>query len=149
MEVLPDLSPDFEVIIIDNGSDDNMFDTACSLAMTYPQVEIIRHSRTIGTQKTLDHAIEHSHSEVIFIYDDTAGMDVNEICRLWDLRDAAQSWEALAVNQEGSNSTDCNINSGKHVSRARSNRGNVTMIRKESSGAVPREESPLVGLSLN
>ena len=48
LDTLPDLSPRFEVIVVDDGSSDHTADLAEDLAREYPQIKLARHAKALG-----------------------------------------------------------------------------------------------------
>lgn len=53
LELLPDLAPRFDVLIVDDGSSDHTVDLARALACEYPQVRLIRHEAPRGRWQAL------------------------------------------------------------------------------------------------
>lgn len=54
LDTLPDLSPRFEVIVVDDGSSDHTADVAQDLAREYPQIKLARHARTLGIAPAIE-----------------------------------------------------------------------------------------------
>ena len=48
LEILPEVTPRFEVVIADDGSTDATIEVADELATCYPQVSAVRHARRLG-----------------------------------------------------------------------------------------------------
>jgi len=54
LEIVPDLSDRFEILLVDDGSTDHTLDLAQELARRYPQLRVLRHDRPSGRQAALD-----------------------------------------------------------------------------------------------
>ncbi len=83
LEVLPDLTRQFELVIIDDGSEDATIDVADEWAARYPQVRVVCHSRSLGRAAAIETGIERSKGEVIFLRDEDCGLALEEIGKLW------------------------------------------------------------------
>jgi glycosyltransferase involved in cell wall biosynthesis len=83
LDLLPDMTSRFEVIIIDDGSTDATIEVADELASRYPQVRAIRHGVPRGPEAALQTGLEQSVGEVICLKDDAAGLPIDEVTRLW------------------------------------------------------------------
>ena len=87
LEVLPDLTGNFEVVIADDGSTDATIEVAQELATRYPQVIAVRHARALGRVVSIRTALGRSTGQIIFLQDEDCGLGVEEIHRLWRAMD--------------------------------------------------------------
>lgn len=86
LEILPDLTPRFEVVIVDDGSTDHTEESAHELAREYPQLRVVRHAERLGVPAVLETGMQHAAGDVVFVHDDTAPMSPSELRRLWAMQ---------------------------------------------------------------
>jgi glycosyltransferase involved in cell wall biosynthesis len=86
LEVLPDLTPRFEILVIDNGSDDHTLEVAHELARVYPQVGVAKHAGRSGPNEIVETALRHTTGEILFVQDENAPIDSARFRRLWSVR---------------------------------------------------------------
>ena len=77
------LTPDFEVIIVDDGSADATAQIADELARTYPEVKVVHHGRNRGYGGALQSGFSAASHEFVFYTDGDAQYDPAEMTRLW------------------------------------------------------------------
>ena len=78
-----DLTPDFEVIVVDDGSADGTAEIADELAHTYPQVRAVHHPRNRDYGAALQTGFRAATKELIFYTDGDAQYDPTELSQLW------------------------------------------------------------------
>jgi glycosyltransferase involved in cell wall biosynthesis len=78
------LTPDFEVIIVDDGSADATAQIAEELARTYPEVRVVHHERNRGYGGALQSGFKAATREFVFYTDGDAQYDPAEMTRLWE-----------------------------------------------------------------
>jgi glycosyltransferase involved in cell wall biosynthesis len=88
------LTPDFEVIVVNDGSADGTAQIADELARTYPRVRVIHHPRNRGYGGALQTGFRSAAKELIFYTDGDAQYDPAELAVLW----ASMTPEADLVN---------------------------------------------------
>lgn len=82
------LTPDFEVIIVNDGSADKTAEIADELARTYPEVRVIHHERNQGYGGALRSGFAAARRDLVFYTDGDAQYDPAEMQALWEaLRD--------------------------------------------------------------
>ena len=89
-----ELTPDFEVIVVDDGSADGTADIADELARTYPQVRAVHHPTNRDYGAALQTGFRSSAKDLIFYTDGDAQYDPTELKLLW----AAMTPETDVVN---------------------------------------------------
>src|SRR5207237_904603 len=89
-----ELTPDYEVIVVNDGSADATGEIADELARTYPHVRVIHHPTNRGYGGALQTGFRSSTKEFIFYTDGDAQYDPAEMSVLW----ASMTSEADLVN---------------------------------------------------
>ena len=56
----------YEIIVVDDGSQDGTFAEACRVAENLPNVHVVRCSTNLGKGGALRHGFEHARGEFIF-----------------------------------------------------------------------------------
>ncbi len=77
------LTPDFEVIIVNDGSRDRTKEIADELARTYPQVRVVHHEQNRGYGGALRSGFASATREFVFYTDGDAQYDPAEMALLW------------------------------------------------------------------
>jgi glycosyltransferase involved in cell wall biosynthesis len=83
VQVASRLTPDFEVIIVNDGSSDTTRDIADELARTYPRVRAIHHPQNRGYGGALRTGFSAATKELIAYTDGDAQYDPTELEILW------------------------------------------------------------------
>jgi glycosyltransferase involved in cell wall biosynthesis len=83
LDVAADLSEQFEVLIIDDGSCDATSEIAAELTRNYPQVRAIRQGRSIGRQAAIHSGLKQSRGDVVLLQEEKGGSPMEEIVSLW------------------------------------------------------------------
>src|SRR5712672_2499205 len=78
-----ELTPDFEVIVVDDGSADSTAEIADELARTYPQVRAVHHPINRDYGAALQTGFRSSTKDRIFYTDGDAQYDPTELKNLW------------------------------------------------------------------
>jgi glycosyltransferase involved in cell wall biosynthesis len=78
------LTPDFEVIVVNDGSVDPTAEMTDELARVYQQVRVVHHPRNLGYGAALQTGFREATKEVIFYTDGDAQYDPREMARLWE-----------------------------------------------------------------
>src|SRR3954465_14716996 len=78
-----ELTPDFEVIVVDDGRADATPEVVDELARTYPQVRAVHHPKNRGYGGALQTGFRSATKELIFYTDGDAQYDPAELAALW------------------------------------------------------------------
>jgi glycosyltransferase involved in cell wall biosynthesis len=87
LELLPELSPRFELCILDDGSTDDTAEFARDLAARYPQIVVIRHPVRLGLAEAIQTGLDHTQGEVVLIGNEDYQLEPDDLRTLWQLRD--------------------------------------------------------------
>ncbi|HSG01794.1 MAG TPA: glycosyltransferase family 2 protein [Vicinamibacterales bacterium] len=77
------LTPDFEIIVVNDGSADTTADIADELARTYPEVRVVHHERNRGYGGALRSGFAAARKDYVFYTDGDAQYDPTELAALW------------------------------------------------------------------
>ena len=83
VQAASDLTPDYEVIVVNDGSADATAEIADELARTYPHVRVVHHEKTRGYGAALQTGFRSATKELIFYTDGDAQYDPAEMEVLW------------------------------------------------------------------
>ncbi len=78
-----ELTPDYEVIVVNDGSVDATAQIADELARTYSHVRVIHHEKNLGYGGALQTGFRSATKEFIFYTDGDAQYDPGEVAALW------------------------------------------------------------------
>jgi len=96
LDVLSELAPDFELLVLDDGSSDESADVAYDLAAQYPQIRVTRHPVPLGLAEAIQTGMDQTTSEVLLLNDDFYDLDPTDLRMLWQLRDIERTASAEA-----------------------------------------------------
>ena len=83
LDVLPELTSRFELMIIDDGSTDDSFDVARHLSLKYPQVSALRHPSRLGLAQAVQSGLEQTDGDLVLVGDEQHGVRADDLRRLW------------------------------------------------------------------
>ena len=82
LDVLPDLTRRFDLLIVDDGSTDGTREIAHDLARDYPQVRVSPR-QPHRPRRAIRAALEQSQGEVVLLHEENQGTPIDAIHRLW------------------------------------------------------------------
>ncbi|HWN10876.1 MAG TPA: glycosyltransferase family 2 protein [Pyrinomonadaceae bacterium] len=82
LEILPALTDDYEVIVVNDGSTDATADVLDLIARKHPQVRIVHHERNLGYGAALQTGFRSARKELVFYTDGDGQYDVRELSTL-------------------------------------------------------------------
>ncbi len=132
VELLPELTPEFEILIIDDGSVDETDCLARELAQCYPQIRTIRHPLRYGRYIASQIGIQHTTGEIVIIRDECSPIRASEITELWQLRNDQRLVMAQTRDQS---SQDV---SGQEIVR----KGSLRMLRRRAVERLAEVREP-------
>lgn len=82
LEILPTLTNDYEVIVVNDGSTDETAARVEELSRNYPKVRIVNHERNLGYGAALRSGFRHAMKDLVFYTDGDGQYDVRELPNL-------------------------------------------------------------------
>ena len=86
LDVIPDMSMQFEVVVVDDGSTDMTEDVALELVREYPQLKFTRREIQGGIDASVGDGLELCDGEIVFVHETGGTVNVGSLVRLWQLR---------------------------------------------------------------
>ena len=86
LDVLPDLTARFEILVVDDGSTDHTDEIAHDLRQQYPQLKIARHAWQRGMAAAVQTGLARSCGDIVFVQEEQAEVSTADIRRLWEMR---------------------------------------------------------------
>jgi len=83
LEVLPELTSQFEIVVVDDASQDETTEVARELSMCYPQISVYRHRVGLGVEAALRSALGFASGDVLFVRDVPCQLNLHELAKLW------------------------------------------------------------------
>jgi glycosyltransferase involved in cell wall biosynthesis len=83
LEVLPELTSRFELVIVDDCSSDATIEIADELGGAYPQLVVVRHAHPQGRSAAIATGLRRARGEVIFLADEDCDLSLGEFRKLW------------------------------------------------------------------
>src|SRR5437667_4105179 len=85
VQAASELTSDYEVVVVDDGSVDATAQIADELARTYPQVRVVHHPKNRGYGGALQTGFRTATKSLIFYTDGDAQYDPAELALLWEM----------------------------------------------------------------
>ncbi len=99
LEILPELTPNTEIIVVDDASCDATIEVAAELMAQYPQLRVFRQAPPRGWHASLLTAMDRSRGEILFIPDAQCVVGLNELPRVWRLLNGCEVVLALPASR--------------------------------------------------
>jgi hypothetical protein len=157
LEVLPELTSRFEVLIVDDGSSDATYEVATEFARDYPQVIVRRQAEPLGWSTTVARHASKARGDFLMIHSG-GRVEPADIAGLWRLRQgiaaaalakakAAQAGKTLRIDPQSVTdsqgdgatsgaSTNGEVSKGGLGVHARAPRSNLLLVHRQQLGQL-------------
>lgn len=79
LELANAFTHEFSIVIIDNGSTDETYETACELSRTYPQIKVLHLSVRQGLGRVLEMVRNNFATEMVVVHDGVSPIDTAQL----------------------------------------------------------------------
>ena len=153
LDFLPEISTEFEILIVDDASTDSTEDVALDLARRFPQVRVLRQSQRRGHQRAIEAGLARTSGEIVFINDPGIQLKEAELLRLWRLKDDPELVMARAQVQAGhldQHLLSRLITWGEALKQPKhSPNGSIQMLRRSALETLATTENPTEEISID
>lgn len=96
LDVLAEISDQFELCIVDDGSTDETGEATSLLANRFPQIRVIRHPVRLGLAETIQTGLDNTDGEFVLFSGDAYSLAPDDLRMLWQMRDCGRRLAAHA-----------------------------------------------------
>ncbi len=97
LEIADSHTQRFSLVIVDDGSTDETYETACEMSRTYPQITVLRHSSRQGLRRALELVGNHIAAEMVVVHDGVSGIDVEQLKALLESNTSDESRRSAGI----------------------------------------------------
>ncbi len=83
LEVVAEMSEQFEILIVDDGSQDATSEVAQELKRSYPQIRTISAGSSLGRDEAIQAGLRNSQNDSVIIREENGGHSLAEIAKMW------------------------------------------------------------------
>jgi glycosyltransferase involved in cell wall biosynthesis len=83
LDAAAELTSDVEVLVVDDASTDDSFETASEMSRQYRQVRVLRRSRRQSLHETLREVRASIRSDVVIVHDGSSRVNPNQLRLIW------------------------------------------------------------------
>jgi glycosyltransferase involved in cell wall biosynthesis len=99
LDILPDLTGHFEIVLVDDASTDQTVELARDLAARFPQLRLVRHREVLGTEAAVRTGLQWATGRTVFVQEDPASISMADLRRLWAMRNNEEVVMARAAGR--------------------------------------------------
>ncbi len=144
LDVLPDLTNRFEVLVVDDYSTDQTEEVAHEMATQFPQIRVIRNLNEQGSHGAGQTGLAEARAEIVFVQDADSPLSPADLRRLWQLRTDDQlvmaRTEPPAVNPQLMDRLSQWGTALKETAAEYRGQGGIQMIRRQAVSELPDNE---------
>jgi len=107
VDVFSELSSDWEILAVDDGSEDSTPEILCEFAQMYPQVRVAIHGQARGFYASLCSGLSLSVGNILFLPLRYQPMTLDSLHRLWSAVQNHSLVIGLAANEFGQDEIEC------------------------------------------
>jgi len=146
LDVLPELTPQFEVLIVDDGSAEMTTETAHELSRNFPQVRVVRQGNLSSREAAIRTGLARSTGEIVMLGEDSSGFRIDEIHRVWQSIKSQQA-AATAVRSPALQRLPTSVTQSKGVrviqKRGPAGRTSESLLHSENGSTPPKRPNYL------
>lgn len=83
VEVMPELTRNWELLVLDDGSTDATVEVADELSALYPQVEVVAYGQPLGWPEVIRIGLARTSGEFLFLRHPQSSVAIDEARKLW------------------------------------------------------------------
>ena len=86
LDLLPDLTDQFQLIVVDDASHDATEEIGAELATRYPQLDFVQTPRPVGADLAAEYGMQRATGDVVFVLAGVDELQLANLRRLWEQR---------------------------------------------------------------
>lgn len=98
LELASELTDNFRILIVDDGSTDDTFEVASDMVVRFPQVSVTRHAVQRGIGPTIEMVRKQVKADMVVVHDGVTKIDANQVRQLW--QQCEQSATGMMANSD-------------------------------------------------
>lgn len=157
LEFLPDLTSQFQIIVVDDASTDHTEEVVQALSQTFPQIRFIRHRMQVGSGVAVQTGLQSTDADIVFVHQANARVSQARMWRLWEMRNDDQLVMARSMPEPKPiprRVIDGLVNWGTRLTNmdeTSAETGSIEMLRRSgeqsSDGRISRRDQAQSGVS--
>jgi glycosyltransferase involved in cell wall biosynthesis len=132
LEILPELTPRWNLVLIDDGSSDATPEVLADLARNYPQVSVLHHSVSKGDSACFRRGALVTHSDLLLMRASDCDLDLTGMQKMWK---RAASHPLVVARSHGEDARDRIALGGRRKPRATARGPGLQLIQRRALSA--------------